>query len=483
MAHHFPQIASGQSDGGFDLSYIFIGRQQQLDLFEIYLNRWKKLILDTKPNERLVAAAPSPNKKIQGLVVLLYGRGGFGKSTLLKHYQNIVLQEGRNLAMSNIVDWEFAVEGKRALFNPPQGQELDATEYFKVLCGQLAIALAKDPKEFREYQSAVKDIEKAKKEASNVLDSLQKDDRYGWLRGLTIEVITSGLRTYIPGSNIVLENEKVKDATSAIAKLTQEQIAQVYTRLHHKLGSKLSDYLGPSLRLGLALGSDLGNFAKNLPLLIFFDTYEEADEGDRLLRRVMGAAGVRVGWVLAGRDNLWAGLEQRRRSPGIEYGYKDMVPSDRGLAVDFNVGGVGAFTISDIVEYFAQVSERRSSQPLVLPIAEEEASRILEATKGVPLAIKIAARLYLETSDLEFITEKADGKREIVDEMARRYLLHTRADPSERARLYGLALLRRADEPAAIVAALHLSPEQAKTGYAAELSRLQRRYSFIFTEK
>ena len=142
MAHHFPQIASGQSDGGFDLSYIFIGRQQQLDLFEIYLNRWKKLILDTKPNERLVAAAPSPNNKIQGLVVLLYGRGGFGKSTLLKHYQDIVLQEGRNLAMSNIVDWEFAVEGKRALFNPPQGQELDATEYFKVLCGQLAIALA-----------------------------------------------------------------------------------------------------------------------------------------------------------------------------------------------------------------------------------------------------------------------------------------------------------------------------------------------------
>ena len=68
-------------------------------------------------------------------------------------------------------------------------------------------------------------LEKAKKEASNVLDSLQKDDRYGWLRGLTIEVITSGLRTYIPGSNIVLENEKVKDATSAVAKLTQEQIA------------------------------------------------------------------------------------------------------------------------------------------------------------------------------------------------------------------------------------------------------------------
>src|SRR5205823_2969639 len=81
------------------------------------------------------------------------------------------------------------------------------------------------------------------------------------------------------------------------------------------------------------------------------------------------------------------------------------------------------------------------------------------------------------------ITEKADGKRRVVDEMVRRYLLHTRADQSERAKLYGLALLPRADQPSAIAAALGLSPEQAMTSYEAELSRLHRRYSFIFTEK
>src|SRR5205085_1829866 len=145
MAHHFPQIASGQSDGGFDLSYIFIGRQQQLDLFEIYLNRWKKLILNTKPNERLVAAAPSPNNKIQGLVVLLYGRGGFGKSTLLKHYHEIALESGRHLAASKITDWEFAIEGRRSIFNPPPGQQVDAGDYFRLLCNQLAATLDKRP--------------------------------------------------------------------------------------------------------------------------------------------------------------------------------------------------------------------------------------------------------------------------------------------------------------------------------------------------
>ncbi len=224
--------------------------------------------------------------------------------------------------------------------------------------------------------------------------------------------------------------------------------------MRDRLKEKLDDYLEPALKLGLSLGRDLSNFARNFPLLIFFDTYEEIDEGDPLFKLVMGAAGVRVGWILAGRDNLWAGLEQRKRSLGLDYGYKDIVPSDRVLAVDFNVGGVGAFTISDIVEYFTQLSEKRSSQSLMLPITEEKASRILEVTQGIPLAIKIAAELYLETADLELITEKAEGKREIVDVMTRRYLLHTQADPSERSRLYGLALLRRSDEPAAVSIAL-----------------------------
>ena len=319
MANQTSNFPTGQSDEGFDLSQIFIGRQQQLDLFEIYLKRWKQLVLEFKSDETPANTAPTPDNKIEGLVVLLFGRGGFGKSTLLQHYWAITLQDGWNLTTSKIVDWEFAVEGKRSLFNPPQGQRLDAAEYFKVLCGRLALALDKEPKDFKAYQSAVKDVEKAKKEASNVLDTMQKDDRYGWLRGLTVEIITSAVSTYVPGSKAMVENKQVQDVASAVAKLTQEQIAQIYARLQNNLGNKLGDYLEPSLRLGLALGSDLRDMARNYSLLIFFDTYEEADEGDRLLRMIMGAAGVRVGWVIAGRDNLWAGSEQLERSVDVEY--------------------------------------------------------------------------------------------------------------------------------------------------------------------
>ena len=471
------------ADDAFDLSQIFIGRQQQLDLFDIYLHRWKDIIFAAEFDDPPVTSAPSPNNKIQGFVTLLYGRGGFGKSTLLRRYRDMALQDGRNFTVSTPVDWEFAVEGKRGVFNPPPGQEMSAPDYFHTLCGQLALALDKKPQDFREYQAAVRNIEKVRNDAHNVLDSMKKDDRYSWLRGLAVEAISTAARTYIPGSSAIMSNSKVQVGIHEAAKFTQEQIAQIHLRLRDKLGNRMGDYLDPAFHLGLALGRDLQLFARNYPLLIFFDTYEEIDEGDRLLRMVIHAAGLRVGWVIAGRDNLWAGGEQRERSTAVEDGYKDLLPSDRGLSINFNAGDIGAFTLSDITEYFALL-RKQVQQYLHLPrVTEEDAKRILDVTQGVPLAVKIAAGLYSETADLSTITDTIEGKREIVDGMVRRYLLHTRTDESEKAKLYGLALLRRADQPDAVAAALGLTPKQAKTTYPAELSRLQRHYSFIFTEK
>ena len=485
MTQFVPSEDSGLLPVDFDLGQIFIGREQQLELFHIRLEQWKHEML-TAPDIQ-VTAAPSPNNKIQGLVVLLYGRGGFGKSTLLKHYREIALQDSQKFIVSGIVDWEHAIEGKRSLFNPAPGREVDAPEYFRFLCSQLAEALKKRPDEFKEYQAAVKAVEEARKQATGVLDSLQKDDRYASLRMLAGPGAITLLSWVAPRVGQALDSakvtEKVEEVIGQGAQIGAEQLVHAYSKLHDKLGHKLDDYLEPALRLGLALGRDLSRFARNFPLLIFFDTYEEVDEADRLLRLVIGAAGARVGWVVAGRDNLWAGYEQRKRSVGKVYGYKEIVPPSLGLAIDFNIGGVGAFTASDIVEYFYLLREQVSSQPALRVVTEEEAEHILEVTQGVPLAVRIAAGLYLEKTDLAIITEKSDGKREIVDEMVQRYLLHTRDDQDERMRLYGLAMLRRADQPAAITAALGLSAEQARASYETELSRLQRRYSFIFNEK
>jgi tetratricopeptide (TPR) repeat protein/GTPase SAR1 family protein len=471
----------------FEPDSIFIGREHQIDLFEMYYTRWKKILFGTAPEDPLVTSEPSPDNKIQSLVVLLYGRGGFGKSTLLRRYQKMVLQDNQNplclgkTTVSKIIDWESAIRNKRSLFNPPEGQEIDAYEYYTIICRELAESLGKKPQDFREYQSVLKILGKTRKKASEVLDTMQKQDHYSWLRGLTVEFITSTIRSHIPGSNLVLDNPSVKVAVDEVAKLTQEQIEQISSTLYKRLGSDLSDYLEAPVRLGLAIGNDLSNFAKNSPLLIYFDTYEEIDEGDQLLRIIMGAAGIRVGWVIAGRDNLWAGTEQRRRTIDLEYSYKDIMLSDRGLAIDFNAGGVGAFTVSDIAEYFSQIRKNVQYEPPLPVVTKKHAADILDVTQGVPLAVNLAGMLYVETANLEIITKKSDGKRKIVDEMVQRYLRHTRSHQIERVKLYGLALLRRFDRPTTIAVAIGLNPEQAKTSYQVELSRLHRRYSFIFT--
>jgi tetratricopeptide (TPR) repeat protein len=486
MPSHTSRGSSSQDNKPFDLTDIFIGREQQLDLFEVYLNRWKQLMLHARSDDPLTMSAPSPNNKIQGLVVLIYGRGGIGKSSLLRHYRDIALRDSQNPGMSRTlistsVDWEFDVTGKRGLFNLLQGQEIDAFAYFKLLCNQLAIALKNKPiKEFRKYHEAVKVVEKARKEASEVLGNMQRDERYAKLRNISVDVLTLLSIVVPPPINKVLENDKVKEAASEGMEIAAELLTQVKHKLQERLGSRLDDLLDPALRLGQALGRDLYEFARDSPLLIFFDTYEEVDEGDQLLRIVMGAAGPRVGWVIAGRDNLWAGVGQRERWMDIEYGYKDIVLSDRGLPVNLDASDAGAFTLSIIHQYFILLRSKVQQELLLPEVTEEGANRIWNVTQGVPLAVKIAAGLYLETASLDTITEDVQGKREIVDQMVRRYLLHTRADQAEQAKLYGLALLRRANQPAAIAAALGLTTQ---ADYRSELSRLNRRYSFIFTEK
>lgn len=382
MTDHSSNISLNTGNHIFDLSQIFIAREQPVDLFKIYLTRWKQLMFEARLDDTVVTTAPSPNNRIPGIVVLLYGRGGFGKSTLLRHYHEIAVRPARNLIVSKIIDWEFAVEGKRGLFILPQTQDIDAYEYFRVLCGQLAIALNKKHKEFREYHLAVKDVENARKQASAVLERMQGEDRYAALRGMTIDTLVMMIGALTPTSlGKILENEKFKGVINQGVKVGIEQLAQVRSKLHDELGNKLGDYLDSPLHLGLALGRDLYEFAKNLPMLIFFDTYEEVDEGDHLLRVVMGAAGLRVGWILAGRDNLWAGLSQIERSKTLEYGYKEIVQSDRGLSIDFNGGGVGAFTISDIKSYFDLLCQKVQYEPPLPKVALDGAKRIMDVTQ------------------------------------------------------------------------------------------------------
>ena len=326
-----------------------------------------------------------------------------------------------------------------------------------LLCDRLAYALGKQANDFKEYQKALKAIKEAKKQVSSELEGLKGDDRYAWMRKLAGEELIAALRQFVPPLGPILDNQTiagtVKEGMDMGLQATQRQLGLLTTRLREKIGQNLDNSLDPSLRLGFALGEDLAHWSRNFPLLIFFDTYEEVDEADTLLRLVMGAAGTRIGWVLAGRDNLWAGIGQRKRTQSKSYGYKEIATPGRALAIDFNSGGVGAFTRTDVLEYFTQLVEFLPSEASFSALTEDEAQQIIEITRGVPLAIKIAAGLYLETADARVVSQKGESTREIVDTLVERYLLHTRDDQWERRKtVWILALLRRPDYPPAVAA-------------------------------
>ena len=473
----------------FDFRQIFIGREEQLAAFKRVLRAWQQVMSAQKPEEDIATDIPSPDNKLQGLVVMLYGRGGFGKSTLLYRFHGIAVRENvhNHFIVCDPIQWDSTGdEGRRATYSSLSGQGIDPAEYCTMLCARIAAKLGKESKDFRTFQQVVGDVERTKKEAGKVLDEVTRDprdDRFKDIRGASVELVATGISSIVPGSKLIVENAVVKSGANAALKLSAEQAQHLLQRFRHRLGDRLIDLLDPAQRLAVALGSDLHRFALNRPLLIFFDTYEEIDEGDALLRVIMGAAGMRVGWVIAGRDNLWAGTGQRRRSIALEHGYKEIVTLNRSLSVNFNSEEVGAFTHSDIAHYFAKLCKLFPSKPPLPKLTPEELQRVLAVTDGIPLAVNIAASLYSETADLNKVTEDVAGRKEIIDQMVMRYLLHTRIDESERGKLYALALLRRCEGPA-LVTALGLSDEEARepTRFDAALSHLHRRYSFIFTE-
>src|SRR5581483_2141795 len=120
MAEYFPP---DESSNEFDLNEIFIGRDDQLFQFRNHLGQWLRLAATNSFSE--AKFPPSPNNKIQSFVVLLHGRGGFGKSTLLKNYREIAM-EYPEMQVSELIDWEFTGQERLSLFNPAEGEDIDA---------------------------------------------------------------------------------------------------------------------------------------------------------------------------------------------------------------------------------------------------------------------------------------------------------------------------------------------------------------------
>lgn len=455
-----------------DTSTIFIARDKHIDSFYALMETWQSLDLSTMRTS--VGEEPSPNNKLLGPVVIVFGQGGLGKSTLLRHYYTLASKPVYRIKASSIIDWEARSIGDQLFSTDQASHQIDPCEYFDILCAKLTKALNKYEKDFEEYEKSKKAIDDAADHVEKSIKRMCAKDEYAFLRRLSRQTTKKVLQICSSQkSGQVLE--KIKILLGKNVDIQREHLAQFVETIKRKLGSVFDDYLQPAYRLGSALGTDLHLLAGKDSILVFFDTYERALVGDAWLRIVMYAAGVRVGWIIAGRENLWLGSQQMKED-GALYGYNEIVYYDRARSIDLNAHESGPFTVHDIVTYFDNLQQQDASLP---EVGIEEAEHILYATKGIPLVVRIVAEIYAKQHQLDFLRE-ATVQTEIAGRFVHYYFRHVLDDEEERLQLYGLALLRRMNDRQAIVTSLGFNQEQ-KSNYEKSLRTLHRSYSFLFT--
>jgi tetratricopeptide (TPR) repeat protein len=367
-------------------------------------------------------------------VVLLYGDGGMGKTTLAARFRDIAQgEEPFAGAFETLqIDWE---ELRRRHVSLQADRESITPE---AVFDALHAAIPQDMKRhFNRYQEAVKLRAEAEKKASEAMSVAGERDSLSELRGLGAGGLAKLARQSFP---IIGETgeKAAKVLSEAGIKVAEDQARNVINALNTRLRARLKPeqfdiFLNPHEQLARALADGLKKFTESgfvlsgKPLIITLDTYEIVDRADDWMRIVMRHAGPHVLWIVCGRNNL-----RDSRAFGAEYfrGYKEEWP--RRL-LDYNMPQLA---LDDVRTWFASEAPEH-------PLSEAEAEAISRATRGIPLAIRQAAEMRQRGLSVEQIVgdiDNATPTKEIVKRMTDRYLLHAINNEDDRRALYALAL-------------------------------------------
>ncbi len=400
-------------------------------------------------------------------VILIYGDGGMGKTTLSKRLRDIAMieQPYEGEFQSLWIDWE---EERRRWVELQVGREFIAPETVYDIIHSVAVR-NHGGRHFKDYQKALKQRKEAEQVVAQAFGG-ELGETLAPLRGLSATAIARLVRMHAPVIGNTGE-QWVQAAADVGLKVTVEQAAQLYGATRQYLKARMSPelydiYLNPRERLAQALARGLRSLARSKRLIFVQDTYEIVDVVDfPFMRDVIKAGGPRILWVLSGRNNL-----ARSRSYGQDHfiGYEaEFQP--RLLAFD-----LPELALADVQTYFADYAPER-------PLSAEDARLISRATRGIPLAIKVAAEMWSKgASVVEIVGEEGEKPaREIVGQMTGRYLLHTVRNQRDRLALYALALARGDRD---LLLAM-LRPEEDVFDLNAELKRLERLYASVHLDE
>jgi len=369
----------------------------------------------------------SPSDEDLPYILLLFGDGGMGKTTLAKRLRDIAQLEQPFESSFQILwaDWE---DERRRYPSLQAGREYIAPEtVFEIIH-----AKAIDQKwggYFGTYQESVKKRGEVEKQAAQILSAVGEQDDLAALRGAGATAIAKVLRLGLP---IGETGEKLARAFLDVGiRVGAEQAAHLRAAVENRLRARLDPkqfdlFLNPNEQLARALGEGLRKTSESKPLIVFLDTYEIVDRADLWVRSAIRTAGPRIVWIISGRDNL-----MRSGQFGSQY--------FKGYAEEFPRRLLG-FDMRQLAEQDtrALLTDRASDREL----DERAVQAISRATRGVPLALNEAAEMWAKGVALVDIVgdiDDATPRGQIVQKMTARYLLHAVAEADKQA-IFALAL-------------------------------------------
>ncbi|MEM9400718.1 MAG: tetratricopeptide repeat protein, partial [Verrucomicrobiota bacterium] len=426
---------------------LFVGREQEQRRFREII----KQITESRQKPKL------PN------VILVWGQGGIGKSSVCRKLRDISEQEFPSVNCL-FMDWEDYTRIVPGL-----------SENREAMSGERMLRIfSRELKDVFNWNQLVQEYDRLHKERDN-LNSKGRDfyETSPELKKAVTELVKAGTISLLGGW---LPAQVAQPGSDFLESGTEQAWDFVQTRYQSHLQrisrTKIELLLTFDLELAKALGKKLAKLTRNQPFLVIFDTYEVVDRRDRIVRELIRWSGNNVVWIISGRDNLFESRAYGTERSFLGYAHEE------GSWFSVEKVSLGELAKRDIIQFFQGKAQEREQE--IPDLTNAEVEKILQATWGVPFALKVAADIWVKEKSLDFLLDITNtNSKKIVGDMVDRYH-HLCVRDEDQYALHAIALAGGDRELLdSLLVNIRQLPSEEVSQYLKELAR---NYAVVYLE-